>query len=220
MNIILFGPPGVGKGPQAKLLAEAYAIPHFSTGDMLRAAVAAQTPLGRQAQQLMDAGQLVPDALMIGIVRDALASPPAQTGFILDGFPRTVPQAEALTTIFRELCITSFTVINLDVDTEAIIRRLGNRLVCAREGKIFNSDLDKVRAGGPCPSCGTPLTQREDDRPATVRERLDVYHVKSAPVLTFYERLGVVHTLDGGASVEVVQRAIRDVLDTSDRAKC
>ena len=157
---------------------------------------------------------------MIGIVREALASPPAQTGFILDGFPRTVPQAEALTTIFRELCITSFTVINLDVDTEAIIRRLGNRLVCAREGKIFNSDLDKVRAGGPCPSCGTPLTQREDDRPATVRERLDVYHAKSAPVLTFYERLGVVHTLDGGSSVEVVQRAIRDVLDTSDRAKC
>jgi adenylate kinase len=205
----------VGKGTQAKLLAEQYTIPHFSTGDMLRAAVAAETAVGKQAQQLMDAGQLVPDSVMIEIVREALAAPAAQRGFILDGFPRTVPQAEALAGIFRDLGIPSYTVVNVEVDTEEIVRRLGNRVLCLKEGKIFNSELDDVRAGQPCPSCGTPLTQRDDDRPETVRKRLSVYHDKSAPVLQYYERLGVVRTVDGTSSIDVVNREIRALIDSS-----
>ncbi len=215
MRILIFGPPGVGKGTQAKLLAEQYAIPHFSTGDMLRAAVAAKTAVGKQAQRLMDGGQLVPDSVMIEIVRDALAAPTAQRGFILDGFPRTVPQAEALAGIFRNLGIASYTVVNIEVDTEEIVRRLGTRVLCIKEGKIFNSELDDVRAGQPCPSCGTPLTQRDDDRPETVRQRLSVYHDKSAPVLQYYERLGVVRTVDGTSSIDVVNREIRALI-TSD----
>ncbi len=205
----------MGKGTQAKLLAEQYTIPHFSTGDMLRAAVAAETAVGKQAQQLMDAGQLVPDSVMIEIVREALAAPAAQRGFILDGFPRTVPQAEALAGIFRDLGIPSYTVVNVEVDTEEIVRRLGNRVLCMKEGKIFNSELDDVRAGQPCPSCGTPLMQRDDDRPETVRKRLSVYHDKSAPVLQYYERLGVVRTVDGTSSIDVVNREIRALIDSS-----
>lgn len=215
MRILIFGPPGVGKGTQAKLLAEQYAIPHFSTGDMLRAAVVAKTPVGKQAQQLMDAGQLVPDSVMIEIVREALAAPVTQRGFILDGFPRTVPQAEALAGIFRDLGISSYTVVNVEVDTEEIVRRLGNRVLCMKEGKIFNSELDDVHAGSPCPSCGTPLTQRDDDRPETVRKRLSVYHDKSAPVLQYYERLGVVRTVDGTSSIDIVNREIRALITSS-----
>jgi len=163
----------------------------------------------------MDGGQLVPDSVMIEIVRDALAAPTAQRGFILDGFPRTVPQAEALAGIFRDLGIASYTVVNIEVDTEEIVRRLGTRVLCIKEGKIFNSELDDVRAGQPCPSCGTPLTQRDDDRPETVRQRLSVYHDKSAPVLQYYERLGVVRTVDGTSSIDVVNREIRALI-TSD----
>jgi len=215
MRILIFGPPGVGKGTQAKLLAEQYAIPHFSTGDMLRASVTAKAAVGKQAQQLMDGGQLVPDSVMIKIVRDALAAPTAQRGFILDGFPRTVPQAEALAGIFRDLGIASYTVVNIEVDTEEIVRRLGNRVLCMKEGKIFNRYLDDVRAGQPCPSCGIPLTQRDDDRPETVRKRLSVYHDKSAPVLQYYERLGVVRTVDGTSSIDIVNREIRALITSS-----
>jgi len=209
MRILIFGPPGGGKGTQAKLLAEDFGVPHYSTGDMLRNAAAERTPLGAKAKELMDAGQLVPDQVMIGIVRDALKTPAAARGFILDGFPRTVPQAEALSQIFKELGITSFTVINMDVDEEEIVRRLGNRVMCPAEGTIFSGDLDEVRAGSPCPSCGKPLIQRDDDRPATVRERLKVYRAKTAPVLTFYEQQGVVVTVDAAGSIDVVHREIK-----------
>ena len=209
MKLLLFGAPGVGKGTQAKLLADYYSIPHYSTGDMLRAAVNAQTYLGIQAKQHMDGGRLVPDELMIAMIRDALVGPTAKNGFILDGFPRTVPQAETLTVIFHEIGASVFTVVNIDVDAELIIKRLSSRLMCPSDGKIFSSELMDVRQGGPCPSCGNPLIQRVDDRQETVRERLEVYKAKTAPVLTFYEKLDVVITVDGNDTVDVVNQNIR-----------
>jgi adenylate kinase len=212
MKLLLFGAPGVGKGTQAKLLADYYSIPHFSTGDMLRAAVTAQTYLGVQAKQHMDGGRLVPDELMIAMIRDALVGPTAKNGFILDGFPRTVPQAETLTVIFHDIGASVFTVVNIDVNPELIIQRLSSRLMCPNDGKIFSSELTDVRQNGPCPACGTPLIQRVDDRPETVRERLEVYKAKTAPVLTFYEKLGVVITVDGNDTVEVVNQNIRNKL--------
>lgn len=176
---------------------------------MLRAAVAAQTYLGVQAKQHMDGGQLVPDELMIAMIRDALIGPAAKNGFILDGFPRTVPQAQTLTVIFHDIGFRDYIVVNIDVDPEVVIRRLSSRLMCPADGKIYSSELTEVRVGGPCPACGTALIQRVDDRPETVRERLDVYRAKTAPVLTFYEKLGVVVTVDGSAAIEDVNKEIR-----------
>ncbi len=209
MRLLLFGPPGVGKGTQAKLFSEECAIPHYSTGDMLRAAVAAHTSLGRKAKAFMDAGQLVPDDVMIDIIRETLATPEGSRGFILDGFPRTVPQAEALTEMFNELGITDYLVVNIHLADEEIVSRLSNRVQCPNDGKIFNREMDGVAAGGPCPACATALIERADDSAAMVRARLGVYHAKTSPVLGYYKRLGRAVTVDGGGSIEEVHRQIR-----------
>jgi len=212
MRLILFGPPGVGKGTQAKLLAQEYNIPHISTGDMLRAAAAKGTELGKKAKAIMDAGQLVPDDIMIGIVREVLSSPEARKGFILDGFPRTLEQAKALTKIFAELGIDTYTVINFEVDDEEIIRRLNNRLVCKKTGRIYNVEIDGVDRNSPCPDCGGSLIQRDDDKEETVRKRLKVYHSTTAPVLNYYEESGLVVNVDGTGSIDVVNREIKLML--------
>jgi len=211
-RLILFGPPGVGKGTQAKLLAEQFGIPHISTGDILRAGAMAGTELGKKAKALMDEGKLVPDDIMVNLVRETLASPKTAKGFILDGFPRTIGQAKALSAIFKELKITRFQVVNFEVDDEEIIRRLANRLICPKEGKIFNLEFDAVESGGPCPSCGTRLIQREDDKAETVRERLRVYNAATKAVIEYYRQQGVVMTLDGTGTVDVVNREIRMML--------
>ncbi len=211
-RLILFGAPGVGKGTQARLLSEQFGIPHISTGDMLRAAVAAGSELGKQARAIMEAGKLVPDDLVIRLVRETLASPRAAKGFIIDGFPRTLEQAKALAGIFRDLKISRYHVVNFVVEDEEIIRRLGNRLVCPKDGKIYNTEFDAVEPGGSCPSCGTRLIQRDDDKSETVRERLRVYHAQTAPVIDFYKQLAVVLTIDGTGSVDVVNREIRLML--------
>jgi adenylate kinase len=216
MRLILFGPPGVGKGTQAKMLAEDYGIPHISTGDLLRAAVAAGTDLGKKAKAIMDAGNLVPDDVMIGIVREVLASPKAARGFILDGFPRTLAQAKALSVIFREMGLHDYDVINFDIDDGEVIRRLSSRLVCRNDGKIFNAETDGVTAGDPCPDCGGTLFQRDDDREETVRARLKVYHSTTAPVLSYYNTGGAVITVDGTGSIDVVHREIRLMLEDSE----
>jgi len=212
MRLLMFGPPGVGKGTQAKLLSDELGIPHISTGDLLRTASAAGTDVGKQAKAIMDAGRLVPDDIMIRIVRDVLASPMAARGFILDGFPRTLPQAKALAGILEELNIRDFKVILFAVDDEEIIRRVTTRLVCPRDGRIYSTDADGFSMGEPCPGCGTPLVQRDDDREGTVRERLRVYHSTTAPIIHYYSASGVVLSVDGSGSIDVVNREIKLML--------
>ena len=209
MRLILFGPPGVGKGTQAKLLSEEFGVPHISTGDMLRVAIAEGTELGRKARGIMDAGQLVPDEVVIGIVRQVLSSPRVKAGFILDGFPRTLAQAEALVQIFDDLHITGYKVVNIDVEDDVVVRRLSHRYVCPKDGRIFSTETGGVSARGRCPDCATPLVQRDDDKEETVRERLAVYHSMTAPVLEFFEERGVVVMVDGSNSIEVVKREIK-----------
>ncbi len=218
MRVLLFGPPGVGKGTQAKILSEELGVPHISTGDMLRAAVAGGTDLGKQAKAVMDNGNLVPDDIMIAIVRDVLASARAARGFILDGFPRTLPQAQALSRIFADLNIHEFRVVDISADDEEIIRRLSNRLVCPKDGRIFSGETDGVSPGEPCPLCGTPLTQRDDDREQTVRERLKIYHHTTAPVIHYYKKSGVVLSINGTGSVDDVKREIKLMLRQSHTA--
>jgi adenylate kinase len=213
MRLILFGPPGVGKGTQAQLLSEDLAIPHISTGAMLRAAAAEGTELGKKAKAIMDAGHLVPDDVMIGIVRQVLGSSRAAAGFVLDGFPRTQDQAKALAKIFRDLGIAKYWVLNLEADDEEIIRRLGSRLVCRTEGRIFNSETDGLALDARCPECGGELMQRDDDRPETVRKRLQVYHAQTAPVIELYRAAGIVADVDGTNSIDVVHREIRALLN-------
>ena len=204
MRVLLFGPPGVGKGTQAKMLSEELGVPHISTGHMLRAAVAGGTDLGKQAKAIMDDGKLVSDEIMIGIVRDVLASARAAGGFILDGFPRTLPQAKALSRIFEDLNIREFKVVDISADDEEIIRRLSNRLVCPKDGHIYNSETDGLSRGEPCPLCGTPLIQRDDDREQTVRERLKVYHRQTEPLLEYYSRRPTFRSINGAQAADRV----------------
>ena len=212
MRLILFGPPGVGKGTQAKLLAEELGVKHISTGDMLREAATSGTELGKKAKAIMDAGQLVPDDIMIGIVREALAPQVDTAGFILDGFPRTLAQAKALTRILDELHIEDLRVVNFELDDSEIVRRLSNRLVCRNDGKIFSQEIDGVVPGGPCPVCGGELYQRDDDSEETIRKRLKVYHLSTAPVIEYYKAGGMVVNIDGNSSIDVVNREIKMML--------
>ncbi|MCZ6775287.1 MAG: adenylate kinase [Ignavibacteria bacterium] len=212
MRLILFGPPGVGKGTQAKLLSEEFGVPHISTGDMLRDAVASGTDLGGKAKAIIDAGQLVPDDVMIDAVKEVLNSPKVNRGFILDGFPRTLEQAKALAKIFDDLSIQDYKMVNLEIDDEEIIRRLGNRLVCENDGKIYNMEVDGVTTDSPCPDCGGRLIQRDDDKEETVRNRLKVYHSSTAPVLYYYKEGGDMYVVDGSGSIDIVNREIKMIV--------
>jgi adenylate kinase len=204
MRLILFGPPGVGKGTQAKLLSAKLSIPHISTGDVLREAVAAKTELGIKAKTVMDGGQLVSDDIMIGIIRDVLRSEKCKQGFILDGFPRTLPQAEALTALLLELRMKLDGVISMEIDDEEVVRRLSKRLSCGTCGTILNLVLDHLQDTSRCPKCGGELLHRDDDRPETIRKRLTVYAHSTAPVKEYYRRLGLLRTVNGLGSVEEV----------------
>lgn len=202
----------MGKGTQAKLLSVELGVKHISTGDMLREAAAAGAELGKRAKAIMDAGQLVPDDIMIGIVRDVLGSAENKAGFILDGFPRTLAQAKALTGIFDVLDIEDYRVVNIELDDDEIVHRLSNRLVCKNDGTIFSREMDGVVPGGACPSCGGELYQREDDKEETIRKRLKVYHLTTAPVIEYYKAGGMVVNIDGNSSIDVVFREIRMML--------
>ena len=209
MNIILFGAPGVGKGTQAKILSHIYHIPHISTGDILRDAINQHTPLGVKANEFMGQGKLVPDDVMIGLIKDILQTDRCKNGFILDGFPRTVAQARALHPIFKELHIKVNKVVNLEVDEDEIIDRLSKRLVCKSCGKIYNSEIDHFSTADKCFKCGGELHERGDDSPETIRKRLEIYRSETEPVKKYYEKLGLLHNVNGvGEIVDIIQRLL------------
>jgi adenylate kinase len=207
MNIVLLGAPGAGKGTQAQKMIDEYGIPQISTGDILRAAVAAGTPLGVAAKKFMDAGELVPDAVVIGLVKSRLAEPDAEKGFILDGFPRTTAQAEALDRELSTLGKSIDNAIAITVDPEVIVKRLTSRRVCRSCGAITNA------AAPTCEKCGGELYQRDDDNEATVRNRLDVYARSTAPLIDYYKSKGILHAIDGDRPVETVWADVKAVLE-------
>lgn len=201
-NLILLGPPGAGKGTQASRIVADYDIPHISTGDILRAAVAAGTKMGLEAKKFMDAGELVPDSVVIGIVKDRLAEPDTVRGFLMDGFPRTIPQAEALDEALDGLDRAVNRVIVLLVDEELILRRLTGRRVCRSCQTPFHVEFNKPVTESVCDACGGELYQRDDDTEATVRNRLEVYRKQTEPLIEYYDRAGVVVRVDGARDPE------------------
>jgi adenylate kinase len=212
MRLLLFGPPGVGKGTQATLLKKQFNIPHISTGDILRQSVAEKTKLGLRAKQHMDKGELVPDDVMIGLVRDVMTSCDCERGFILDGFPRTVPQAEALDAVFNEINMKLDAVVYFQVDEDVIISRLSERWTCRSCNSIFNSTIDSLEKDGMCPKCGGELYQRDDDKPEIVKQRLEIYNRSTMPVRDYYEKTGKLIEVNGTGDVQEVNRRIISIL--------
>jgi adenylate kinase len=213
MNMILFGPPGAGKGTQAKFIVDRFHIPQISTGDMLRVAVKDKTSLGLIAKQIMDAGELVPDDVVLGLVAERLALPDCSGGFVLDGFPRTIPQADALESILESLGKSIDFVISLDVDNAEIILRLSGRRTCSSCGKGFHISFDPPKIDGICDSCNSPLIQRNDDSEDTVRNRLTVYDQMTAPLKDYYELAGLLRHIDGSGSIHTIQQQIESLLE-------
>lgn len=203
-NVVLLGAPGAGKGTQAKMLSQRLGVPHISTGDILRGAVAADTELGRQAKGYMDRGELVPDELVIAIARERLREADCAPGFVLDGFPRTVPQAEALGEVMADLGRAPLLVVNLTVDEDEIVRRLSGRRLCRGCDGIYHIDDEGVEDGGACPSpdCEGELYQRSDDQPEAIRERLAVYRRQTEPLIDYYDERGLLVNVEGEGSPE------------------
>jgi len=208
MKLVLLGPPGAGKGTQAAMLVEKFRIPQISTGDMLRAAVRELTPMGIKAKEYMDAGGLVPDEVVIGIVRDRLQQADCESGFILDGFPRTVPQADALKQTLMGLGKPLDSAISLEVDTDALVERLTGRRTCEKCGKGFHLKFDPPGRDGRCSNCGGELVQRADDQEATIRNRMAVYQQQTAPLEDYYRRENLLTAIDGMAEIASVQQEI------------
>ena len=210
MRIVLLGPPGSGKGTQAKVLTDKLGVPQISTGDMLRAAVAAGTPLGREAKAIMDRGSLVPDSVIIGLVRERIARADCRRGYILDGFPRTVAQAEALDGMLGELKTPLACVLSLTVPPEDVVERIAGRRTCRGCGKMYHIRYSPTREAGRCDACGGETYQRDDDREETVRNRLRVYTEQTAPLESFYERQGLLKRVPGtGQIAEITDRMVR-----------
>lgn len=209
MRVVLVGPPGAGKGTQAQFIASHLSIPKISTGDIFRANVSGGTELGKLAKQYMDRGDLVPDEVTIAMVRDRLSEPDAQEGFLLDGFPRNVPQAEVLKKMLAEWGTGLDIVLELVVDDEEVVRRLAGRRTCRSCGKVWHVDFDPPGKEGVCDACGGQLFQRDDDREETIRHRLEVYQEQTAPLISFYAEEGILAGVDATGPVEeVTQRAM------------
>ena len=212
MKLILLGPPGAGKGTQAKMLMDRYGIPQISTGDILRAAVKAGTPMGLRAKSFMDAGGLVPDEVVVGIVRERIQEDDCRVGFILDGFPRTVPQADALAEALTALSCPLDAVISLAVDVEALVDRLTGRRTCRDCGLGYHVTFAAPKAAGICDACGGELLQRDDDLEETIRRRLDVYSEQTSPLIDYYRNSGLLSEVDGMRSMDAVQDEIIAIL--------
>ena len=206
MNIVLLGAPGAGKGTQADKLVSEFGLAHISTGDILRAAVKAGTPLGLEAKKYMDAGDLVPDEVVIGLVKDRLAEDDAQKGFILDGFPRTSVQAVALDSVLDSLGKSIDAAVSVDVAPEAIVKRITSRRMCRDCGHIGTV------ADAKCPDCGGEMYQRDDDNEETVRNRLDVYARSTAPLIDYYKGKGLLKVVDGAQSIDDVYASVKEAI--------
>lgn len=213
MNIILLGPPGAGKGTQARRIEEQHGIPQLATGDMLRAAVKSGSELGKQAKKVMDAGELMPDDLMVQMIEERIQRPDCANGFILDGFPRTTAQAEALDEMLARLGTKLDAVIELKVDEEALVKRITGRYSCAACGAGYHDEFHNPREKGVCDSCGSrTFKRRDDDNEETVRSRMAAYREQTAPILPYYEKKGLLWRVDGMAEMDEVTRQIDGVL--------
>lgn len=212
MKIIMLGAPGAGKGTQAKKIAEKYGIPHISTGDIFRANIKNGTELGKKAKTFMDQGLLVPDELVVDLVVDRLGQDDCERGYVLDGFPRTIPQAEALDEALAKLGEGMDYAINVDVPDENIIRRMGGRRACVNCGATYHLEHIPPKKEGLCDTCGSELILRDDDKPETVKKRLDVYHGQTQPLIDYYTRKGILKDVDGTVDMEEVFAAIVELL--------
>jgi adenylate kinase len=214
LNLVLLGPPGSGKGTQGERLQEDFRLPYYATGDILREAVREETDLGKEAREYMDRGDLVPDDVIVGAISERVSSNEAQDGFILDGFPRTEPQAEALGEEMENLGRDLTAAVLIAVPDEEVIRRLSGRRICAKNGHVFHVDFDPPKNEDVCDICGARLLIRDDDKPEVVKRRLDQYHAKTEPLIVHYEDEGLLRRVDGSRSPDEVSDRIRALLAT------
>ena len=215
LNLVLLGPPGSGKGTQGERLQEDLRLPYYATGDILRGAVRDETELGRSAKEYMDRGDLVPDEVIVGVIADRIDSGEALDGFILDGFPRTMPQAEALDAKLSELGRAVSAVLLIDVSDDEVVRRLGGRRTCEAEGHVYHVEFNPPKVEGICDIDCSPLIVRDDDTPDVIRKRLATYHEKTEPLVAYYEGMGVLQRVDGAREPAEVTEELRGILDAA-----
>jgi adenylate kinase len=214
LNLVLLGPPGSGKGTQGERLQEELRLPYYATGDILRAAVREETELGKTASEYMDRGDLVPDEVIVGAIGERIDSAEAADGFILDGFPRTVPQAEALAAKLSELGRALTAVLLIDVSDEEVMRRLGGRRTCVENGHVFHVEFNPPTREGVCDIDGSELIVRDDDKPEVIRHRLEQYHEKTEPLVEFYDHKSLLRRIDGAAAPDAVADELRRAVAT------
>jgi adenylate kinase len=214
LNLVLLGPPGSGKGTQGERLNEDLRLPYYATGDILRGAVRDETELGRSAKEYMDRGDLVPDDVIVGVIAERIDSSEALDGFILDGFPRTTPQAEALDAKLDQLGRGVTGVLLIDVSDDEVVRRLGGRRTCEENGHVFHVEFEPPQRDDVCDIDGSPLIVRDDDKPEVIRKRLETYHEKTEPLVSYYDSRSVLRRVDGEAAPEEVAEQIRRTLAT------
>ncbi len=212
MKIIMLGAPGAGKGTQAKMIADKYSIPHISTGDIFRANIKNGTDLGKKAKEYMDKGQLVPDELTVEILLDRVANEDCKNGYVLDGFPRTIPQADVLDKELTKLGDKVDFAINVDVPDENIVRRMSGRRACLKCGATYHIEHIPPKQEGICDACGSELVQRDDDKPETVQNRLTVYHEQTQPLIEYYQNKNILKTVDGTRDMQEVFSDIVSIL--------